>query len=133
MGRERECDRRYASPAQACVSTSIVEKRPPIGRITADHQADEDRMIAARHYGLLLALDMRHDAIQDRDPALVFPVADAAETAWFGSRERPRQRFLLGGQNIEDEMPPLLHRGVHVVTLFDRDEDERRFERDGRE
>src|SRR5436309_6187839 len=129
MARERECDRRYASPAQARVSTSIVEKRPPVGRIAADHQADEDRVIAARHCRLLLALDMRHDAIQDRNPALVFPVADPAETVWFGRRERPRQRFLLGRQNVEDEMLPLLHRGVHVMTLFDRDEDERRFER----
>src|SRR5882762_10983678 len=100
MARARECDRRYASPAQACVSTPIVEKRPPVGGITADHEADEDRVIAAGHRCLLFALEMRHDTIQDRDAALVFPVADAAETVFFGSRKPPRQRFLLVGQNV---------------------------------
>ena len=85
-------------------------------------------MIAARDRRLLLALDVRHHAIQDSNSPLILAVAHAAESVRLGTGKRPRQRLLLRRQNVEDEVRPLLHRGVHVVAFLDGDEDERRLE-----
>src|SRR6266700_1968668 len=100
-----------------------LRKRPPNGR-----QADEDGVIAARDRRLLLALDLCHHAIQDSNSPLILAVAHAAESVRLGTGKRPRQRLLLRRQNVEDEVRPLLYRGVHVVAFLDGDEDEGRLE-----
>src|SRR5882672_1359569 len=127
--RERESDRRCASTAQACVPTSIVEERPPVGGVAADHEADEYRVIAARHSAALLALDVCDDAVEHGDAAIVLVVAHASEPVRLVAGKTPRQRFLLGGENVEHEVGSTLERRMHVVHLLDRDEDERRIQR----
>src|SRR6266545_100851 len=131
MVRERECDRRCASAAQAGVASSIVQKRPPIGGVATDDQTDEDGVVAAGDRRLLLALDVCHDAVQNDDPVLVLAIADAAKSVGLRSRKPPGQGLMLGRQDVEDEVRSLLHRGVHLVTVLDRNQDERRLERNG--
>src|SRR5205807_3776451 len=96
MARERESDRPSASPAQACAPTSIVEERPPIGGVAADHEADEYRVVAARNRAALLALDVGHDAVDHGDAALILPITHAAKPVRLFAGEAPRRRFLLG-------------------------------------
>src|SRR5256885_4824196 len=104
MARARESDRPCASPAQACVPTSIVEKRPPVGGIAADHEADEYRVVAARNRAALLALDVGDGAVDHRDSALILAVAHAEEPVRLFAGEAPRHRFLLGGENDEHKL-----------------------------
>src|SRR6267143_3719339 len=129
MARERESDRRCASTAQACVPTSIVEQRPPVGGVAADHQADEYRVIAARNGAALLALDVGDDALDHRDAALILAIAHAQEPVRLLAGKAPRQLLLLGGEDVEHEMRAAFERRVHVVRLVHRDENERRIER----
>src|SRR2546425_10888477 len=133
MERGHEYDRRCASAAPAGVASSIVEERPPIRRIPTDDEPDEDGVIPTGHSAALLALDVGDYPLDHRNAALVFRVADAAEAVGLIGRKPARQSFLFRGENIEDEMPSALERGVHVVLLVDRYEDERRIERDRRD
>src|SRR4051794_31943033 len=113
MEHVHECDRRSASAAQAGVPASIVEKGAPIGCVAADHQPDEYRVIAAGNRVALLALDVRDDAVDHRDPALIFTVTHTKESIRLLAGEAPRQRLLLGGENVEDEMGAGLECRVH--------------------
>src|SRR5437879_10038371 len=115
------------------VASSIVEERPPIRRIPTDDEPDEDGVIPTGYSAALLALDVGDYPLDHRNAALVFRVADAAEAVGLVGRKPARQSFLFRGENIEDEMPSALERGVHVVLLVDRYEDERRIERDRRD
>src|SRR5882762_9809535 len=92
--RERESDRRCASTAQACVPTSIVEERPPVGGVATDHEADEYRVVAARNRAALFALDVGDHAVDHGDAALIFAITHAAEPVWLRAGEASRQRFL---------------------------------------
>src|SRR5712691_8561717 len=117
MAREYECDRRCASTAQACIPSSIVEERPSIGGVPTDDEADEYRMIASRNRAALLAFDVRDHAFDDRDAALILAIAHAAEPVRLRARKPPRQRLLVGGEDVEDEMASTLEPRVHVVRL----------------
>src|SRR2546428_6218405 len=129
MAREYECDRRCASTAQACIPSSIVEERPSVGNVPTDDQADEYRVVAPRNRAALLAFDVSDHALDDRDAALILAITHAAEPVRLRAGEPSRQRLLVGGEDVEDEMRPTLERRVHVVHFLDRYEDERRIER----
>src|SRR6266851_7551015 len=129
MAREYECDRRCASTAQACIPSSIVEERPSIGGVPTDDEADEYRVVAPRNRAALLAFDVSDHALDDRDAALILAIAHAAEPVRLRARKPPRQRLLVGGEDVEHEVRSTLERRVHVVRLVDRYEDERRIER----
>src|SRR2546422_54527 len=129
MAREFECDRRCASTAQACIPSSIVEERPSIGSVPTDDETDEYRVIATGNRAALLAFDVSDHALDYRDAALILAIAHAAEPVLVCAGKPSRQRLLVGGEDIEDEMRFALERRVHVVHLFDRYEDERRIER----
>src|SRR3989454_8378064 len=129
MAREYECDRRCASTAQACMPSSIVEERPSVGNVPSDDEADEYRVVAPRNSAALLAFDVSDHALYDRDAALILAITHAAEPVRLRAGKPSRQRLLVGGEDIEDEMGSTLERRVHVVHFFDRYEDERRIER----
>src|SRR2546425_8665063 len=129
MAREFECDRRCASTAQACIPSSIVEEGPSIGSVPTDDETDEYRVVPPRNRAALLAFDVRDHALDDRDAALILAIAHAAEPVRLRAGKPSRQRLLVGGEDIEDEMGSTLERRVHVVHFFDRYEDEWRIER----
>src|SRR5258705_7493902 len=94
-------------------------------------KSEEDGVVATGDRRLLLALDVRHNAVQHGDPMLVLAIADAAKSVGLRSRKPPGQGLLIRRQNVEDEVRPLLHRGMHFVAVLDRYQDERRLERNG--
>src|SRR5882672_8116636 len=130
MEREHECDRRCASAAEACVASSIIEERAPIGGVAPYHQPEEHGVIAGGDGAALLALDVGDDAVDDRDAPLVLAVTHASKPILLLPGKTPRQRFLLGGQNVEHEVRTAFQRRVHVMDLVDRNEHERRIGRD---
>jgi len=133
MERGREYDRRCASAAEAGVASSIIEERPPVGRVPTHDQPDEDGVVSPRHSAALLALDVRDGSIDHWNATLIFLVADAAEPIGVVGRKAARYSFLLRRENVEDEMRAALERRVHVMLLVDRDEHERRVERNRRD
>src|SRR5258705_12085122 len=94
-------------------------------------KSEEDGGVAAGDRRLLLALDVRHDAVQHGDPMLVLAIADAAKSVGLRSRKPPGQGLLLGRQNVEDEVRSLFHRGMHFVAVLARYQDERKLGRNG--
>ena len=85
-------------------------------------------MVSARNRAALLALDVGDDAVDHGDAALILAITHAAKPVRLFAGEAPRQRFLLGRENVEHEMGSILQRRVHVVCFFDRDQNERRIE-----
>src|SRR6266513_2239923 len=120
---------RSLASAEAGVATAVVEQGPAVRDGAACHQAKEHGMIAARGLRLLLTLDAREYAFEHRDAVLGLPVADAVEAVRVVRREPPRDGFLVRREHVQYETWCGAERGIHIVLLVHRHENQWRLER----
>src|SRR5438093_537378 len=112
-------------------SATIIARPPERARRAAVRFRSMPRDVSSRPWrrGLFLTLDAREDAFEYRDAVLRVPEADAIEAVRVVLREPPRDRFLVRREHVQHEAWRGPERGIHVVLLIHRHDNQGWLER----